>query len=114
MGLVVQRLITQPQSIHEPTRWVVGERVDIGTDVDFGRASRTLLIAVDTRCAQCNDAFIVFYSDCTYTVEVGWEYHSCQGGTTGEGSQSPYFWREVTCCQDQNPCCASGTGYFGC
>jgi hypothetical protein len=58
----------------------------------------------------CNDSFMVFYSDCTYTVEVGWEYHSCQGGTTGQGSQSPYFWREVTCCQDQNPCCSSGTG----
>lgn len=43
-----------------------------------------------------------YYSDATYTTEVGWRYIGCNGRGTTTGITSPYFTYE-----NVNVCCGS-------
>ena len=45
---------------------------------------------------------ITYYSDATYTTEVGWRYIGCNGRATTTGITSPYFTTE-----NINVCCGS-------
>jgi hypothetical protein len=41
-----------------------------------------------------------YYSDASYTTEIGWRYIRCNGTATTSGSTSPYYTSEIVdvCC----------------
>ena len=53
-----------------------------------------------------NSVIIHYYSDATYTVEVGSRYIRCNGKSTLTGSSSPYQQSEIVdvCCADPYGC----------
>ncbi len=57
----------------------------------------------------CNPRYstwVTYYSDASYTVEVGYRYIQCNGSGTLYGSSSPYQQSEIVdvCCQWVNGC----------
>ncbi len=45
----------------------------------------------------------VYYSDATYTKEVGYIFHGCDGGTYRQGKTSRYPVRSSTSCTGSHP-----------
>jgi hypothetical protein len=58
-----------------------------------------------TPVSLCNPRYstwVTYYSDATYTVEIGYRYIQCNGTGTLYGSSSPYQQSEIidVCCAD--------------
>lgn len=53
-------------------------------------------------CNPPNSTWVTYYSDASYTVEIGYRYIRCNGTGTLTGSSSPYQQSEIidVCCGD--------------
>ena len=50
-----------------------------------------------------NEVEIVYFSDATFTQEVGYEYRGCQGGVSRQGRTSRYRAASSTPCNSSRP-----------
>ena len=59
-----------------------------------------------TLCNPRYSTMVTYYSDATYTVEIGYRYIQCNGTGTLTGSSSPYQQSEIidVCCPWANGC----------
>lgn len=62
-----------------------------------------------TLCNPRYSTMVTYYSDASYTVEIGYRYIQCNGTGTLTGSSSPYQQSEIV-----DICCPSGNGCVPC
>ena len=60
-------------------------------------------LATQSFALPANEVETVYFSDATYTTEVGYVFHGCTGGTARQGKTSRYGVRSSTPCNGSHP-----------
>ena len=70
----------------------------------FGIIAATLgTLATHSFALPTNEVEITYFSDATYTDEVGYTFRGCEGSVYREGQRTAYAVRSVTPCESNPP-----------